>query len=73
MDWSECSVVEVVPGKVSGVPLVRNSRVQADSVLENYESGESVEDIAYNFDLDPADIMAVLSYAGERMALKSAG
>ncbi len=55
------------------MPLVRNSRVQADAVLENHESGESVEDIAYNFDLDPEDIIAVLSYASARMAIKSAG
>jgi len=73
MDWRGCSVVEVIPGKVSGVPLVRHSRVQADAVLENYESGESVEDIAYNFELDPADIVAVLSYANQRMSTKSAG
>ena len=73
MDWSECPYVEVIPGKVSGVPLVRHSRVQADAVLENHESGESVEDIAYNFELDPEDIIAILSYASERMAIKSAG
>ncbi len=73
MDWSECPYVEVIPGKVSGVPLVRNSRVQADSVLENFESGESVEDIAYNFDLSPQDIIAVLAYANERITMKSAG
>jgi uncharacterized protein (DUF433 family) len=73
MDWSECPVVEVIPGKVSGAPLVRHSRVQADAVLENYESGESVDDIAYNFELDRDDIIAVLAYASERMPLKSAG
>ncbi len=73
MDWSGCPYVEVIPGKVSGVPLVRNSRVQADSVLENYESGESVEDIADNFELDPEEIRAVLAYANQRVATKSAG
>jgi uncharacterized protein (DUF433 family) len=73
MDWSGCPYVEVIPGKVSGVPLVRNSRVQADAVLENHESGESVEDIAYNFELDPEDIRAVLAYASQRIATKSAG
>ena len=70
MDWSGCPYVEVIPGKVSGVPLVRNSRVQADAVLENHESGESVEDIAYNFDLNPDDIRAVLAYASARQLVK---
>jgi uncharacterized protein (DUF433 family) len=66
IDWSGCEVVEVIPGKVSGVPILRGTRVPADQVVENYESGESVEDIAYNFDLRPDDIRAVLAYAGAR-------
>ena len=69
MDWSGCELVEVIPGKVSGVPLVRGSRVQADAVLENAESGESVDEIAYNFDLDPEDIRGILAYAASRQAL----
>jgi len=32
-----------------------------------------VEVIAYSFDLDPQDIIAVLSYANQRLAVKSAG
>jgi uncharacterized protein (DUF433 family) len=71
MDWSQCPYVEVIPGKVSGVPLVRHSRVQADTVLESFELGESAEDIAYSFSLDPDDIIAVLSYAGQRVPAKS--
>jgi uncharacterized protein (DUF433 family) len=67
MDWSGCPYVEVIPGNVSGVPLVRHSRVQADTVLESFELGEPVEDIAYSFSLDPDDIIAVLSYAGQRI------
>ena len=63
VDWSDCPIVEVVPGKVSGVPIIRGSRVPADQVIENYDAGESPEDIAYNFDLNPEDIRAVLAYA----------
>jgi uncharacterized protein (DUF433 family) len=63
MDWSQCELVEVVPGRVSGLPVIRGSRVPADQVLENHDAGESVEDIAYNFDLKPDDVRAVLAYA----------
>jgi uncharacterized protein (DUF433 family) len=66
VDWSGCPIVEVVPGKVSGVPIIRGSRVPADQVIENYGAGESPEDIAYNFDLNPEDIRAVLAYAASR-------
>ncbi len=63
VDWSGCPIVEVVPGKVSGAPVIRGSRVPADQVIENHDAGESPEDIAYNFDLNLEDIRAVLAYA----------
>jgi uncharacterized protein (DUF433 family) len=63
MDWTGCSDVEVIAGKVGGVPLVSGSRVQADAVLENFLSGESVEDIAYNFSLNGALVESVLRFA----------
>jgi len=56
MDWKDCEIVETIPGKVSGRPIVKGTRVPADAVVENYESGESVEEIAFNFDLDAEDI-----------------
>jgi uncharacterized protein (DUF433 family) len=72
MDWNDCEVVEVVPGKVSGVPLIRGSRVQADTVLESHRLGESVEEIAYSFDLSPGDIQALLTYANAHELTKPA-
>ena len=59
MDWSGCESVEVVPGKVSGVPLIKNTRVPADLVAESLEAGESVEEVAYNYDLKTADVLSL--------------
>lgn len=73
MDWSEFPLSEVMPGQEFGVPFVRHSRMLAGVVLENYESGESVEDIANNFELDPPDVAAILAYASQCMKTKSAG
>jgi uncharacterized protein (DUF433 family) len=66
IDWSGCEVVEVIPGKVSGVPILKGTRVQADSIVENFEGGSPVEEIGYNFGLKLDDIRAVLAYAGAR-------
>ena len=63
MDWSACDIVEIIPGKVSGVPLVRNTRVPAETVIESAELGESPEEIAYNYDLRLEDVIAILAYA----------
>jgi uncharacterized protein (DUF433 family) len=38
IDWSECPLVEIVPGKVSGVPLLRNSRLPVDAITGNYDA-----------------------------------
>ena len=69
MDWSGCDIVEVVPGKVSGVPLLKHSRVPADQVVDNHLSGESVSDIAENFGLEPKDVRKVLAYAASQKAV----
>ena len=65
VDWSECPRVEVIPGKVSGVPLVKGSRVPADTVWESAEMGESAEEIAYNYDLSADDVRFLLAYAAK--------
>jgi uncharacterized protein (DUF433 family) len=45
--------------------------VPADQIIENHDAGETVEDIAYNFDLKPDDIRAVLAYAvGRQLTLR---
>jgi len=70
MDWTGCDATEVVPGKVSGVPILKHSRVSADAVLESYELGESVDDIAYSYSLDPEQVRKVLSFADSRSLLE---
>ena len=68
MDWSGCSVVEVVPGKVSGVPILKGTRVQADSIVENYESGSPVEEISENFSIPETTIRELLKFAARQQS-----
>jgi len=63
IDWSDCPLVEVNPEKVSGVPILKGTRMQADSVVENYEDGSSVDEIADNFDIPQSTIRELLAYA----------
>ena len=37
-DWSDCTLVEVIPGKVSGVPLLKNTRLPVDAITGNYDA-----------------------------------
>ena len=45
IDWTDCELVERVPGKVSGQPIVRGTRIMPDSVVRCFDRGESLEEI----------------------------
>jgi uncharacterized protein (DUF433 family) len=38
VDWSECPLVEVIPGKVSGAPLLKNTRLPIEAITGNYDA-----------------------------------
>ena len=42
IDWSQCTAVERIPGKVSGAWLFRNTRIPVTALLENIEGGATV-------------------------------
>jgi len=63
MDWSGCDMVEINPRKVSGVPVVKGTRVQADAIVENYEGGSEIEEIAENFAIPETTIRGLLEFA----------
>jgi len=69
-DWTGCEEVEIIPGMVSGKPIVKNSRVMADQIVDSFDYGESVADIAYSFRLNPEQIRKILQFAGYKCELK---
>jgi len=38
MDWKGYHDVEVVSGKVSGAPLLKNTRLPVEAITENYDA-----------------------------------
>ena len=44
LDWSQCSAVERVPGKVSGAWVFKDTRVPVRALFENLEDGATVND-----------------------------
>jgi len=49
IDWMACELIEAVPGKVSGKPVVRGTRIMPDAILNSFELGESIDDIHEGF------------------------
>ncbi len=49
MDWTGCELVEVIPGKVSGRPIVVDTRIPADLVVDYFDHGYKPADIQRNY------------------------
>ena len=64
IDWTGCELVERIPGKVSGRPIVRGTRILADTIVQDAELGSSLEEIHENYpDLPLAAIEQLISFA----------
>jgi uncharacterized protein (DUF433 family) len=66
LDWSQCSAVESVPGKVSGAWVFRNTRLPVATVIENLED-LSVEEVMEQFDVTREQIEAVLEFVARSL------
>ena len=55
-----CPVIEVVPGKMSGAPVLRHSRVRPEDLISNIEQGPEWMAEAHGLLLD--DVKAVLAF-----------
>ena len=63
IDWSECALVEVKQGVQSGVPVLRGTRMPVNAIVDNFDYGVSVSEIAEQFELPPDRIEAIVAYA----------
>ena len=63
IDWSECSLVEVKPGVQSGAPVLRGTRMPVSAIVDNYDYGVSVDEIAEQFEIPAERVEAIVTYA----------
>ena len=67
IDWTECELIERVPGKVSGRPIVRGTRILPDPIVNAYDAGESIGFIHENYPgLSVAQIERLIEFAHAR-------
>jgi uncharacterized protein (DUF433 family) len=65
IDWSGCPLVEIKPGVQSGDPVLRGTRMPASAIVDNFDYGVSVCEIAEQFEV-PADRIEAISTCAER-------
>jgi uncharacterized protein (DUF433 family) len=64
LDWSQCSAVESIPGKVSGAWVFRGTRVPVAAVFENLKTSPP-EEVLENFHVTREQVQTVLDFAAK--------
>ena len=49
VNWDNCNLVERVPGKVAGKPVIKGTRIEPDTILADFNLGSPLEEIHENF------------------------
>ena len=64
IDWLVCELIEQVPGKVSGRPVVRGTRILPDPIVNSFDLGDSLDEIHEGFPaLSIAQIERLIDFA----------
>jgi uncharacterized protein (DUF433 family) len=67
LDWSDCSVVESVAGKVSGAWVFRGTRTPVATIFENLEDGMTIDEVLEQFPVTREQVKAVLEFAARSL------
>ncbi len=69
IDWMKCELIERIPGKVSGKPIVRFTRILPDAIVDGYDSGQTIDELREGFpSLSPAQIKRLIEFAHAQRA-----
>jgi len=68
IDWTLCSIVEAVPGRLSGAPVLKNTRLPVDAILTNYDAGLEPLEVAAIFEIAVADVRTILAFRESELA-----
>lgn len=66
VDWSGCELVEVVLGKVSGAPILKGTRLPAQTIVDNHDYGMTSAEIVEQFGVTEDQVRQILDYARKR-------
>ena len=67
LDWSQCPVVESVPGKVSGAWVLRGTRTPVKTLFENLEAGMSIDELIEQFPVTREQIDNLMAFVARSL------
>jgi len=72
IDWHGCTAVQFDPKKLGGKATVGNTRLDADTVIANYEDGMSIDELYDHFHADKDAMRTIIAfYESKRMKISA--
>ena len=68
IDWKQCSLVETVPGRLAGTPVLKNTRLPVEAILNNYDDGLEPDQVAEIFEVPVSDVRIILEFREKQVA-----
>ena len=72
IDWHGCDAVQFNPERLSGKATVGDTRLDADTVILNYEDGMDVDELYDHFHADKEAMRKIIAfYEARRMKISA--
>ncbi|MBV9200436.1 MAG: DUF433 domain-containing protein [Alphaproteobacteria bacterium] len=69
IDWSQCQLVESVPDRLSGAPVIKNTRLPVRALIDNYDDKLSPAEIIEQFPgVTEEQVLQLVDYARQHGA-----
>jgi uncharacterized protein (DUF433 family) len=67
LGWIDCDLIEAVPGKMGGRPVIKGTRIEPETIVTDFELGSSFEEIHQNFPTVSIDtIRGLVAFANSK-------
>ena len=63
IDWAQCPLVVTKPRVESGLPVLRSTRPPVSAIIDNFEYGVSIAEIAEQFEIPRESVQAIVTCA----------
>lgn len=64
IDWLQCELIEQIPGKVSGQPIVRGTRILPDAIVNSFDAGATLAELQEDYPgLKRSEIERLIEFA----------
>ena len=67
LDWSQCPIVESIPGKASGAWVLRGTRTPVKVLFENLEAGMTIDELIEQFPVTREQIDSLMAFVARSL------